>query len=204
MTGVYVLSAVAAALIFIFSRKIHIELFYGGELTLKMRYLLLRYSFAAGAKPEKPKKKAAAHQKPSESKPAEKKAARGKPDIKQLIDLLLDTIKKLIKWFGAALYLERFDVRICIAADDAAKTAILYGAVSPLAAEAAQLALKIRHRKCDEKNIRTRCDVDFIGDTPDFFADAAFAVRLWRIFPLLFTAAKAFFKFKNITNHKGD
>ncbi len=196
MTALYVLLIIAAISIFIFSRKIHFKIFYCGEMQFSLSFLFFKYSLDLGNKPKAHKKKSASPTDAGEKKPEEKKKRQEKPDIKKLLTLITDTLKKLIKWFGASLYLEKFDVRVCVATGDAARTAVLYGAASQILAEAAHLALNIRHRKCDDKKIRTRCDVDFIGDECDFFADAALAFRLWRVVPLAVIALKAFIRLK--------
>ncbi len=123
-------------ILLMFPLKIYLD--YGENTVLKIGYIFLKFTLYP-QKEKKPAKKKEAPQKPEQKKkePKEKKPNKikqlvDKHGVKGLIEILkdmvaivLNTLKKLAKH----LYFTRFNVRICVTGEDAAKTAVNYGYV---------------------------------------------------------------------------
>ena len=134
---------------------------------------------------EKRKKKAlAAQQKASEKqrkkaqRKAEKKAsAQSKPQTPRLI---LSLLKIFFVRFGHHLHIDITRLRLVIATDDAAKTAILWGAVCPTVAAILELLDRGTNLHTDRA---TDIDVavDYLSDSITADICIAFTLRVWHL-----------------------
>ncbi|MBQ2766871.1 MAG: hypothetical protein IJF49_02205 [Clostridia bacterium] len=139
---------------------------------------------------EKRKKKAlAAQQKASEKqrkkaqRKAEKKAsAQSKPQtpIDQTLRLILSLLKIFFVRFGHHLHIDITRLRLVIATDDAAKTAILWGAVCPTVAAILELLDRGTNLHTDRA---TDIDVavDYLSDSITADICIAFTLRVWHL-----------------------
>ena len=149
------------------------------------------------------KKNALKEQKKKEEKEKEKElsAAEKKKkkmtlsDITELIGLVMTLIKTFFLRFGKRLRLDLTRIHITVASEDAAKTAIEYGAVSAGVAcicEILDSSLNIRPK--GTKDIQVRAD--FLSEEPTVDIVASASLRVWHVFDILFAVAIAFVKKK--------
>ena len=125
-----------------------------------------------GEKPRKKKKK-----KPKKRKKPARPAAE--PTLTDLLTAFLDLLGGLLRDFKRHLCVDCFRLRVLLASDDAAKTALAYGAVCPLVYEAGELALQAKRVKRENVNVSVECD--FLADKPEIDAELALSVRVWRL-----------------------
>ena len=137
--------------------------------------------------------------KKSKKKPkASEKSAKGgetkkKTDIPELIRRLTSTAGAALSCFGKHLRIDLYRFRVVAASDDAAKTAVMYGAV--IAAVQNLWAVL-----CSYSNLHTHrdsvllVDVDFTRTKPVFDIKLGFSLRVWHAFAILFRAALAYLK----------
>lgn len=127
-------------------------------------------------RPTKQKKKA---KKPKKEKKASKKAAKKpaeKPPLTQVIGSFRDLLIGLLRNFTRQLKLEELRLRVLIASDDAAMTAVEYGAVCALVEPVYQAASLARRAKKDCVNVSVECD--FLADKPEVDAEFCLSVRI--------------------------
>lgn len=131
----------------------------------------------APAPPESGKKSKKRKKKPKKSKKPARPAAE--PTLTDLLTAFLDLLGGLFRDFKRHLYVECFRLRLLIATDDAAKTALAYGAVCPLVYETGELALQAKRVK--KENVNVSVESDFLADKPEIDAELALSVRIWRL-----------------------
>lgn len=127
-------------------------------------------------KRQKKKKKKA--KKPKKEKKAAKKPAE-KPPLTQVIGSFRDLLVGLLRSFTRQLTLEELRLRVLVASDDAAMTAVEYGAVCALAEPVYQVASQARRAKKECVNVSVECD--FLADKPEVDAEFCLSVRIWRL-----------------------
>lgn len=199
MTALYILAAVACIIAIPFLCRIYFSFSYsGGEVAILLRYAFLRihllpskqgkiklgdYTFEKVAARQAAEKKKDAKKQSSAKKPKKKKAAAKSKksdegegtEKKSAISLLLtmrEIIFDTIKRFPGKLRLEILRLRLSVGAEDAAATAIGYGAVTQAVGAALTLA---------EEHADVRIKRDAVMILPDFLSgklDADVSVRL--------------------------
>ena len=214
LTVILVIAALIAALLLL---RVKIVIEYQEELTLYIRILFFKIKIIP--KKEKKikisdytKKKIAKRQKLSEEKEkkkkqkkAEKSAAKAeakknpkkkeKPPILDTIRLIRVLLSIFLKRFFGHLRIDLARLNITVAADDAAKCAIMYGYICQSVAYTVELLDRFT-------NLR-RNDNTEISVTPDFTSEKlavdihiAFSLTIGQVFDILFKTAFGFVKNK--------
>ena len=164
-------------------------------------YKIKRYRKNEAKKAEKEAKKAAKKQKKkaqkkskSPAKPTDATAEKKeKKDIVGLVETVLSVAKVFLSRFGHHLRIDVKKIVLTVATGDAAKTAILYGAVCG----AMQGLVTFLENKANFKTDRDsdiRVEIDFLAEKPSADIDLAFSFRIWQIFDLAFRSLFAFIK----------
>lgn len=130
-------------------------------------------------------------------KAEQKEAKKGQPKapLNEIITMVLELVKVVFSRFGRHLRIDVTRLRLVVATGDAAKTAILWGAICP----AVGALLEILDRITNLRTVKN-CDIDVV---PDFTADTfradiciAFSLRVWHVFDIAFRALFSFLKHK--------
>lgn len=122
MVFLYILLGLTALLCLLLFSDIRIRVIYGETPSFRVEYLFFHYPFKEPRQPQKPKK-AKRTQKPQPEKPAQKEAPVN-------LEVVLQLIKETVHLLGKLLAQTRIrpcKVRILVAEEDAAETAIAYG-----------------------------------------------------------------------------
>lgn len=204
MTALYILLAIALFLLFLLFLPIRILLRYDGSVKVKLSVLFLPFSLYPHKIREKDyskrsveRKKQRLAKKKERKKALEKrktKAPKEKKDIlsplKLILHILTSTHPRLVRAFRIRIC----ELRVTVATEDAAKTAILYGAVSQVAA----MLLEACERFLWCKRNKRRVDVtaDFCGTASSATAKITFSSNLYRILRLAISAGIVFLKHK--------
>ncbi len=128
-----------------------------------------------------------------------KKDARSLEDIVELVDLVLELVKRLFVSFGKHLRITAARMRIKVATGDAATTAIAYGAVCQSVAYIVEILYNItnfRVKKSDDINVTA----DFAAIKSELDLKLIFRLRVWHVFAMLFAVLNGYIgkKLKNI------
>lgn len=148
----------------------------------KMRRLERRA--AEKKKKNAPKEKRKAELK-AKQKAQRKAAAKNKPKapLDQTLKMILELLKIFFVRFGHHLHIHLTRLRITVATGDAAKTAILWGAVCPTVGAILELLDR-------GTNLHTRPDsdidvrADFVGEKITADICIAFSLRVWNLFDI--------------------
>lgn len=203
MTVLYVLIGIVLFFLWLFTRKLGLNVSYyryENKPGLTVRFLFFKFNYflelakkgEAEEEDELDKAVKRVKKKRKEQQDEEKKND-GKVSIKEILRIVKATLTELYRKFEKYLFLEKFDLRVNVATEDAAGTALLYGGVSALCAPLYAFTTRIKRKKKD---------CVFMEVKPDFYAasiDAAVnitvSIRLWQIVSCLITASKAYLKF---------
>jgi len=193
MTALYVLGAIALLLTALCLTRISIRVrydsIYGGGLTVYAGVGFLRYRLHP-PKEKKVKKERRVREKPEKKKKiAEKKEAK-KPSLGEIFAIIKEArniVGKLAAKFGQALRLRAHRVEIVVATDDAAKTALAYGAACQAAAYLIEFLTL--HFDCKVKNAAVWSD--FSRTEPSARLDLKLSVRIGALFGIAFSSAWA-------------
>ena len=140
------------------------------------------------------KKKAKKEQKKAKKAPEEKKKMK-LSDITELVSLVLSLVKTFFLKFAKHLRLDLTKIHITIASEDAAKTAIEYGAVSAgVSCLYEILDSKLKVRPKGTKDIEL--NADFLGEKPTVDIVISASLRVWHALDILLAVAITFVKKK--------
>lgn len=142
---------------------------------------------------KKQQKKAIAKKQKEESKKDKEKKSISETisDVKLITDIVLAVLKK----FFGHLQIRISRIKMVIATEDAATTAIAYGAITQsmnILLPALESVKNFKKLKNTEIDVRT----DFLADSPTFDVEISFAIRVWHIFDVAFAALGKFIKGK--------
>ncbi len=180
MTALYIICGVLLLFLWLISRYLHFYIEYiDGRARLCIRYLFIKKVFDF----DTDNKKAPPRQKENMPQAEQKDKIDTETDlpIKQLLGDIFELIKKIFKNLGKSLTVQKCDIRALIAFDDPAKTALIYGASSGIAAQLTELILKMR--KGRKAYIRTLIEPDFLAEKPVFFCDIHLKIRICNLLP---------------------
>ncbi len=140
----------------------------------------------AAEKDAKPQKKA--KKTPSESKKKKPKKAKKepkppklteKPSLTEIVTAFKNLAVGILVRFTRHIRLDELRMRVLVASDDAAKTAVEYGTVC--AAAGALRSVAEGMRRVDLHRVRVEVECDFLADTPEVDAELCVSIRIWRL-----------------------
>ena len=201
MTAVWIACGFAAlfALILLIKVSARIEWCDGAYLTVGLGFIHITRSLSApdAEKAEKRKEEHAAKE-----ETAEKKEGSFKPELKDLIPLIKDTVNALFQKTKRHIKLERYILKINVASEDPAVTGLLYGAVCAAAGSLLALATSLKRVTRRKGAIYTEITPDFISDKPDIYADICFSTRIWRGIAMMTPLLKGYREYRALKKRK--
>lgn len=200
MTALCIIGGVLLFFVWLFTRKLHIGAGFADDPFLYVRILFLKLRLPpekAAHTEENPKEQTSEKGRKKKAKKEKEKAALPKKAVGEYITIFTDALKELVHKLKKYLFLEKYIIKADIGTDDAAKTAILYGAASNAAAQLWMLVCSLKRRTRNPKLIYTEIKPDFIAEQTDFYADIELSIRLWQILSLGMTALGVYKKLKS-------
>ena len=200
MTALCIIGGVLLFFVWLFTRKLHIGAGFADDPFLYVRILFLKLRLPpekAAHTEENPKEQTTEKGRKKKAKKEKEKAALPKKAVGEYITIFTDALKELVHKLKKYLFLEKYIIKADIGTDDAAKTAILYGAASNAAAQLWMLVCSLKRRTRNPKLIYTEIKPDFIAEQTDFYADIELSIRLWQIPSLGMTALGVYKKLKS-------
>ena len=140
MTGLWITLGIFLFFFFIFIIPIHVTVGLTESVSVMVRVLFLKIPILPKVKKKKKKKKEKKpkkakkkkEKKPEDKTKKKKKKKKKISDIVGLVQVLLDTVVALFKRLGRNFKIRVHAYEICVASEEAAKTAVMYGAVKTL------------------------------------------------------------------------
>ncbi len=198
MTAVYIVLAVAAALFCIGNLRAHITISLKEDLNVYFRFLFLKKRLLTTKKklspmsdyvpPETKRKK---KKKPKKEK---KKSDDGKKtDILSLVNTVLKIIRGVLKKTKRYLRIRVRSFRVSVATGDAAKTAVLYGALGGVM-DIIFDAMKSAFRFKVEKNADIGLDADFLAEKTRASIEIDLYFAVWHLLSIALGALWTFIR----------
>lgn len=204
MTALYIIGGVLLFLLLLMLLKISVFFSYYGkvpELCIKIGFIKLNYNL----KELKKDAEAQGDAKAKDSKKKKKKKAKKKasaPALKDGIKVFKDGILNFWGKYRRYARLERYIVKISVATDDPAKTAVLYGGVAAIAGSLHAWATSVKKRSKKLCNLQTEVRPDFIAEKTDAAAEIGFSLRLWHILSCGLTALFTYRRYRKLPAKK--
>ncbi len=226
MTALAVIGIILAVLFFILSLKATVKIEYCGEVSLSVRVLLFnikilpskkdkrRPQSMSAKKAAKLKAKLEAKEKKKRTKKAQKKKEKEEKkqalasgtakkekkspsEILDIVELVLKLVQAVISKFFGHLKIKLARLRLVLGSEDAATTAILYGAVTQSINVLFPLLEGVKNFSV-ARNADIDVAADFTSEETQIDICIAFSLRVWHLFHIAFAALgkliKYFFK----------
>ena len=207
MTGLWIALGIFLFFFFIFIIPIHITVGFTESVSVMIRILFLKIPILPKEKNKKKKKTKKEKKSKKEKKPKEKKKKEKKPedegkkkkkkisanDIVGLVRVLLNVIVALFKRLGRNFKIRVYAYEICVASEEAAKTAVMYGAVKSLS-ETIFLRLQDSINFKIVKKAPVGIYVDFLEEKFKANVKIDFSISIAGVFGILFAAIGEFIR----------
>lgn len=204
-----VIASIAAAILLLLFSSVRLTIFYDDGIRVKVRYLLFSrvlypahkkkiklssfsYSKTHGAK----KKKAVS----TTSNPPKKEEA--KSNAAENASILLAVLKRTYEKILGRFKIKLAKIHITVASDDAAKTAIMYGAVSQSIAYAAEILDNFVYVKRTGRG-DIAVNADFLSEKTKYDIKIILYSKIWQILDILFGLAYNYLKEKSKIKRAG-
>lgn len=140
---------------------------------------------------QKPPKK---QKKPKKAKQKEQKPPKlsEKPSLPEIITAFKELACGILSRFARHLKVEEFRLRVLVASDDAAKTAMEYGAVCSAAHSIESFVTAAKRKRAGKILVQVECD--FLAEKPEIDAELCLSVRIWRLLVIALFAAKPLYE----------
>ena len=204
MTGLLIAVGILAFFVFLFTVPIHLFIGLDGDVYVYLRVLFVRIPLYPASRRKRRAKKKKSGAKRVKSVKKQKKGAsksekpKGKRDIRSMLRFVFRIVLAVLRKTSHHLRIRVCTYRIDVATGDAAKTAILYGAVAGLSSNLFEALKSVANFK-----VKRSADVDvtanFVGEKTIAKVKLDLFVNLWSVLVLLLAAGLAFVKNKNQT-----
>ncbi len=201
MTGLWITLGIFLFFFFIFIIPIHVTVGLTESVSVMIRVLFLKIPILPKAKKKKKKKKEKKpkpkkkkkEKNPEDKKKKKKKKKKKVSDIVALVRMLLNVVVALLKRLGRNFKIRVHAYEICVASEEAAKTAVMYGAVKTLS-ETIFLRLQDSINFKIVKNAPVGIYVDFLEEKFKANVKIDFSISIAGVFGILFAAIGEFIR----------
>ena len=200
MTGLWIAAGIVLFFALMLTVPVHLLISADDDVRVWARVLFIKIGLfpaqkrrkSAKKKKKKSEKRAAkkVSVKKKKSAPPQKKKKR---DILHMIRLIMKIAQALIKKLARHLRIRIHAYEISVATGDAAKTAVLYGAVTGLSSTLFELLKNVANFKV-KRSAAVGVYADFVGEKTTARMKIDFWINLWGVLALLLAAGLAFVK----------
>lgn len=122
-----------------------------------------------------------AQKKKKKPKKVSQKASKAaeKPPVLNVVTAFRDLLVGLLRDFTRRVKIEELRLRVLVASEDAAKTALEYAAVCALVDPVRFIATQARRVEKDRVKVAVECD--FLADKPEIDAEFCLSMRIWHL-----------------------
>ena len=207
MTALWILLGILAFFVILFSIPIHVIVEADSSLNAKVyaRVLFIKYALFPMQKRKKKPKKAKKSGKKAVPKPKKQAKATPKPkpkrDIIGLVKLILKLVSAVLKKFPRHFRVRVLRYEISVGTKDAAKTAMVYGAVTGLSANLFELLKKGTRFRIGRK-APVGVYANFIGEKTEAYICLDISLTITDALHMVMAAGLAFVKAKMTAKSK--
>lgn len=201
MTALYIIGGILLLLLLLLLVKVGVYFAYYGtvpELTVKIGFIKLSYNLKELKKDTAEIDEADIEAVKAKRKKKKAKEEKASPAIKDSLRVFKAGVIKFYNKYKKYARLEKYVVKISLATDDPAKTAILYGGVATVAASLHAWATSVKKRSRKIEDLYTEVRPDFIAEKTDAAAEIGFSLRVWQILSCALTLYGTYRKYKKL------
>lgn len=177
--------------------------------TLKIGFLTLpvvtgeeKIAPQAARKKRAPAKKSAGKKKKKKKKEKKPAPPVTEPTLSEILGAFRDLALCVLRQCKKHIRLEELRLRVLVASEDAADTALRYGAVCALLAPVASFAEAIPRRQRNGKNLTVFAECDFLADKPEIDAGIGVSFRVWRLLAVGLGSVKSALRVRDVLKRK--
>ena len=210
MIPLIIITCIVAIIAFLLSIKITLRIKYSDKLTVGLKILFVKIRLY----PKKEKKKRYPHSiskrqakkikdslkkkpkrlKKKKKEPKKEEKAEEKADLLTIISIVISFVKSFIRLFAGSIRVKASRLKIVVASEDAAQTALTYTAVTQSVNVLFPMLDGLKTVKRLPKGKDLSVDIDFLSDTPKIDADIELYIRVGGILKAVCGAAINAFK----------
>lgn len=202
MTALIIILCIVAFFAVLFSIPIHVTVEANTDVRVFARVLAFRYSLFPMKKRKKKaksvgKSKKKAKKAVKQSKKTAKKQTGEKPkrDIIGLVKLILKLVTAVLRKFPKHFRVTVLRYEITVGTSDAARTAVLYGAVTGLSSTLFERLRRVTRFRI-KRNAPVRVYADFLGEKSKADVAIDFSLTIWGALHMVMAAGLAFVQAK--------
>lgn len=198
MIALYIIGGILLLLCLLMLLRIRVFFsYYGGIPRLDIRAGIIKFGMDLKGThkeeeplPEPPKKKKEKKKKKKEKKPG--------PKITDALRVFRAGVYKFLRKYKKYARLEKYIVKISLATDDPAKTALLYGGLSGVVCSLHAFALSVKNKSRRVGDIYTEYRPDFYAEKTDAAVEIGFSLKVWQILSCAMELLHSYRKYKKL------
>lgn len=205
MIALYIISGVLLLIALLLLLKIGVFFsYYGGtpELMIKIAFFKLRFNLKELKKDAETVDEEEIARLKAKHKRKKEKEKTPSPSLKDALRVFKAGVFKFLRKYKKYARLERYIIKISVATDDPAKTAVLYGGVAALAGTLHGAVVSVKRRSRRPCDLYTEVRPDFIAEKTDAAAEIGFSLRVWHILSCGLTLLLTYRKYKKLPPKK--
>ena len=202
VVALYIFLILLAIIILLLLLRAELHIVYENELSVYVRVLWFKYFIypeqSEGFNEKKYDKKQKKKKKSGLTTLKSSESIKNKPSLIDKLNIIKEVLSVVFKAFKKHLHVKVAKLNVTVATDDAAKTAILYGAVSGIVASIVEL-LDSFTKLSPLKNRSVSVESDFVSDKSRADINITLSIS---VFGALATLSKVFWRYTVLKNSK--
>lgn len=211
MTALIVILSIALLIALLLSTKVLLHIRYEESLTVYLRVLFVKIRLYPSEKEKKKyphsmskrkaqrikdslKKKQKEEPKKKKKRKSKEKEPKEAPDLISILSIIISFVKSFLRLFAGSVRIRSSRLHIVVAAEDAADTAIAYGALTQAVNLLFPMLDGIKTFKHLPRGKELSIRADFLSDTPKIDADVELYIRVGSALKAVCLAAIRAFK----------
>ena len=211
MTALIVILSIALLIALLLSTKVLLHIRYEESLTVYLRVLFVKIRLYPSEKEKKKyphsmskrkaqkikdslKKKQKGEPKKKKKRKSKEKEPKEAPDLISILSIITNFVKSFLRLFAGSVRIRSSRLHIVVAAEDAADTAIAYGALTQAVNLLFPMLDGIKAFKHLPRGKELSVRADFLSDTPKIDADVELYIRVGSALKAVCLAAIRAFK----------
>lgn len=192
MWWLYVFGTLFVLIAVLLMLKAGLSLRWDKKLNVTLRIAGIKFDLTGRMKRKKKPRRRKAKEPEQRTQEHKKPIVSGISDV---IALVREVVVRVAKKFFRYIKVDSYNFDITVAADDAAKTAILYGAVSSSVFSLAQELYSRKARRKDPKQFTVRVIPDFSAAESTALISITSSLRVWQALACLLSGGRGFMSY---------
>lgn len=196
MTALYVILGILLLIALVLCLRVNLHIKYKSELAIYLRILFVKIPLIPQRKSKKIKQKKKSQSTDSPKVVTSEERQKKSPTLLENLGMIKEVLAVFLKTFAKKLKVKLARIHVKVATDDAAQTAILYGAVSGSIALIVELIDSYTNlSRLGKRSIIV--ESDFLSDRSEADISISLSISVFDAISVLLKSAFRYFKLKN-------